>query len=121
MELLPESRLRNPKGSKRFMGLNWVPLYCANCGVEGGYVPEDSLSCNYSHYECLPCAEKLGELVGHYKVPDEVFWEKVKQAQLEEDGRELTEQEVIEALKDSTHYLTKLTTERESYLKASRT
>ena len=90
--------------------VNWVPIYCANCGVSGGAVPEDT--CNFAFYLCESCADKLPPIDGTYVEPDIVFWEKVRQAQLEEYGRELTNDEIIEALKDGNHMLSKLCRER---------
>lgn len=119
--ILPDSRLRIPKNVVRGKwGLNWAPIFCASCGKDGGLVPEDHLNCNFVCYLCDPCAEKMGDFTGLYVEPDAVFWEKVKQAQLEKEKRELTGAEVAEALKDSTHYLSKLVKDRDLYLKKAR-
>lgn len=107
--LYPESRLKTPKRSIRgAFGINWVPMFCANCGKEGGLVPEDAINCSFSHYECMDCAAKLGNLDGFFKVPDEVVGMKVREAQLEHEGRELTREEVAVALSSDTHYLSKI-------------
>jgi hypothetical protein len=123
MDFFPECRPRQPKASvyHHGQGIWYAKLFCGSCGKEGGFVPESMLSANFAFYLCDPCSEKLGDLEGHYKIADEIFWQKVKEAQLEEDGRDLTAQEVVEALKDNTHYMAKLATERDSYLKRSRT
>lgn len=129
VSILPSSMLRNPKGIVQMRmphaTLNMQPIFCANCGADGGYVPELPENCNFAFYICRKC-EGNGELqtmlegTGHFCEPDTIFWEKLKQAQLEEDGRELEGWEVAEALKDSTHYISKLATERDSYLQRSR-
>ena len=66
----------------------------------------------FAFYLCNSCAERYGNLTTMYMEPDAMFWEKVKQAQLEEFGRELTEPEIVEALKDNTHVLSQLEKER---------
>ena len=50
-----------------------------------------------------------GQMFG---VVPKVFWEKVNQAQLEKYGRILSPNEIVEALKDEQHFLTKLSRER---------
>jgi hypothetical protein len=51
-------------------------------------------------------------LVDTLIAPDEAFWRKVQAAQIDEFGRELTEQELVEALKDDSHVITKLSKDR---------
>ena len=115
-EFLPDSRLKDKdKGNVRLpfantMPMNWVPIFCANCGAPGGWVPEESTT--FAFYLCNPCAEKWSPLAGTMAVPDEVFWQKVKDAQIEKYGRELTAPEVVEALKDENSILTKLAKDR---------
>lgn len=111
-EIFPDSRAKVAKSVKWHNGMNWIPLFCANCGADRGFVPEDSLNCNYAFALCDPCAEKWSPLTNTYLMPDHVFWAKVKAAQLEKFGRELTGPEVVEALKDDTHMLSKLAKER---------
>jgi hypothetical protein len=108
--ILPDSRLKSPKSPYAHIGLNWVQIYCANCGKEGGFVPEEN--CNFAFYICDPCAEKLGPLTGCYMEPDAVFWKKVNDAMIEKYGRVLEVPEIIEALKDENHMLSKLARER---------
>lgn len=67
---------------------------------------------NFAFYLCEPCAEKWSPLADYAIAPDELFWQKVRDAQLENFGRELTESEMAEALKDDTHILTKLAKDR---------
>jgi hypothetical protein len=46
-DTLPDSRLKQSKGlvhggpAGQFR-MNWVPIYCANCGAAGGLVPEEN-------------------------------------------------------------------------------
>jgi hypothetical protein len=95
-DILPDSRLRAPRGVQFHLGYNWVPIFCANCGASGGFVPEDS--CNFAFYLCQPCSEKLPPVEGTYVEPDRVFWEKVKEAQIEKYGHELTPEEIAVVL-----------------------
>lgn len=95
-------------------GLNWVPLFCGNCHKDSGtFVPEEN--CNFAFYLCNPCAEKWSPLVDTYVVPDEVFWKKVHEEQIEKYGRELEPFELVEALKDDNNPLTKLCKDRPNF------
>lgn len=49
---------------------------------------------------CNPCFAKYGEQTGFTVVPDEVFWEIVKQEQLAKYGRVLTADETVLSLSD---------------------
>lgn len=114
-DILPDSRLRETKGRVRHVsdllgGQWWIPIFCANCGADGGFIPEESKS--FAFYLCESCGEKWEPLAGTMKVPTEVFWETVKQEQLEKYGRELTGLEVAEALKDEHHVLSLLAKDR---------
>lgn len=93
-------------------GGNWLYLYCANCGKDGGRVLETNLPEEFAFYLCDPCATKLGPITGYYMEPDEVFRVKVANAMMEKYGRMLEIPEIIEALKDESHILTKLARER---------
>lgn len=108
-ELLPDSRAKSGRGvvCNTPFGI-MIPVYCANCGADGGMVNEDN--CNFAFYLCDPCAEKHGEIAGTYMMPDEVFWEIAKQEQLEKYGRFLTEQELLRVAESSTSPLSTLIT-----------
>lgn len=108
--ILPDCRPKVHKSVTRLSGLNWVPIFCANCGADRGLVPEEH--CNFAFALCDPCAEKWSPLADTYLVPDEVFWAKVKDEQIETYGRELSAIELVEALKDDANSLTKLCKDR---------
>lgn len=110
IDLMPESRLRDIKGVKHhpFLG-DVVPAYCINCGVDGPYLP---VTASFVSWLCNKCAEVHGAAFAGCIEPDAVFFEKVKQEQLERYGRELTAEEVLEALKDEHHPLSLLAKER---------
>jgi len=111
VDTLPDSRLKDSKGTVRLpfasiCTMNWVPIFCANCGAPGGWVPEETTT--FAFYLCNSCAEKWSPLAGTMCMPDEVFWQKVKDAQIERYGRELTAPEIREALKDGDSILARL-------------
>jgi hypothetical protein len=104
--ILPDSRSKEIKKVQRHVGLNWVPTYCANCGKEAPYyTPEDS---TFFFWLCDPCYARMGKIADTYVVPDEVFFEKARQVQLEEFGRELSVTELLETLKAGNTALSKL-------------
>jgi len=99
-EILPDSRLKNPKRVTNHLGYNWIPIYCANCGADGGFVPEDNM--NFAFYLCDPCAEKLPPIDGTYVMPDEVFWKKLEEAQIEKYGHLLSVTEMAKEVDQGT-------------------
>jgi hypothetical protein len=116
-ELLPDSRLKTihtPRGMVQSVGMGtWVPIYCANCGKDGGICPEENMT--FLFYLCDDCAEKHGHIAGTLSMPDEVFWQKLIDEQLAQYGRYLTDQElaaVVEA--DAASPLAKLLKSRRS-------
>lgn len=92
-DILPDSRARVVRGVVRVRGSDYVPIYCANCGKPGGGVSAEHIT--FSFWLCDPCFEKWGPIAGTSVVPDEVFWEKVKQAQLEAYGHILDADELV--------------------------
>lgn len=94
--LMPDSRLKNPKqilrGDVGFGMVNWVPVFCANCGKPYGRVPEENM--DFVCWLCDPCSEKWGTQYGLASMPNEVFWNKVKQEMLDKYGRILTPEEL---------------------------
>jgi hypothetical protein len=95
--ILPDSRLatvftaKNARpGPLGFM----VPIYCGSCGVEGGQVPEENMT--FAYWLCKSCFAKYGEVVNTYVMPDEVFWRKLNEEQLEAHGRLLTGPELLD-------------------------
>lgn len=95
-------------------GMKWIPVFCANCGTDRGLVLESEWERvkNFAFALCDPCAEKWSPLVDTYIAPDEAFWKKIHDAQMEAFGRDLTPEEIVEALKDDNHILTKLCKDR---------
>jgi hypothetical protein len=108
--ILPDSRPREAKDSVRGPdGRTYVQIFCANCGVPYGRVPEEHIT--FAFAMCQPCADKYGDDAHFYKEPDEVFWERVRNAQLEDHGRTLSAEELTVEVADPTSALGKLASE----------
>lgn len=83
--ILPDSRLKNPKGTKRVLwpwqgktvALECEPVFCANCGKLHGYVP--MVTTTFACWLCNECAEAMGPIAGTMMMPDEAFWKKVEE------------------------------------------
>lgn len=104
MEILPDSRTqRMPSGVNRGVLGTWLPVFCANCGAEGGLVPDANMT--FCFYLCNTCAETYGQIAGMMLMPDEVFFAKVAEAQLERYGRYLTPDECAQVAEDTSHPL----------------
>jgi hypothetical protein len=76
-EILPDSRAkvaRNLKWSAAW-GCMAVPIFCANCGRSGGFVPEEH--CDFASYLCNDCVRDNPLPLGIYVTPDEMFWARV--------------------------------------------
>lgn len=94
LEVVPDSRTRSGVGARRGpFGQMWIPIYCANCGKPGGEVPEASTT--FAFWLCNPCFETYGELTSMLVVPDEVFWAKLQEAQMNDFGRLLSPEELV--------------------------
>lgn len=105
-EILPDSRAKVTRASE-FRGDGWwVPIFCGNCGCDGGRVPESNMT--FVFWMCHPCFEKYGELTTMMVMPDEIFWETVKQEQLEQYGRFLTQEELETVMQEDSSPLAKL-------------
>lgn len=96
VNVLPDSRsstVFTPK--KAVMGpMGWmVPIFCPSCGVEGGHVPQENMT--FAFWLCAKCFEKYGELTNMFVLPDEVFFEAIKQEQMEKYGRLLEQHELV--------------------------
>lgn len=118
IDILPNSLPRQKKVDVNLSckGMNWLYLFCASCGADGGRVLETDVPEQFAFYLCNPCAVKYGPLANTYMEPDSVFWQKVKEAQLEREKRQLQAHEIVEALKDDNHYLSKLAKDRNTFL-----
>jgi hypothetical protein len=71
-DILPDSRARTNRGSVRLNGVNYIPIYCANCGKRYGMVPEQFIT----HVTALcdkGCSGQYGALAHHYVDADAAF------------------------------------------------
>ncbi len=85
-------------------------MFCLNCGCEGPRITEKQRE--FSHgWLCIPCGEKWEPLLGLQMTSDEVFFQRVRDAQLEEKGRPFTPAEILEALSEPHSPLSKLAKE----------
>lgn len=110
-DILPDCRLKTivtPKGMVQGPGGMYVPIFCYWCGKRGGLVHEES--CTFVFWSCDPCTEKFGAIAGLMAIPDEVFWAKVHQAEIETKGRLLTNEERAALVESGTSALAKLLT-----------
>jgi hypothetical protein len=97
-ELLPDSRAKTTRGRIFRADGCWVPVFCANCGVEGGMCPEENMT--FICWICAKCNVTYGAIAGTLSMPDEVFWREVAEAQRAKYGRVLTAEEVAKSLED---------------------
>lgn len=93
-EILPDSRLQRIVGAIPGPGGWWQPVFCAVCGKPFGYVPEEN--CDFACWLCNECSEIHGAVFNGMMMPDEVFWEEVKQAQLDKIRRDLGDMTLTE-------------------------
>lgn len=119
IELLPDCRLTTPKRTTRIVNklgsINYTPLFCANCGADGGMVPEyvpQVQGYNFAFYLCDPCAEKWSALAGTMLIPDQAYWLKLREMQMSDYGHELTSEEVVIELQNPTSKLSRFVSER---------
>lgn len=102
--ILPDSRLSDTVGSVMIDGIEYVPIFCANCGhpfMDGtaddsgwprGCVPRESMT--FVFWLCDQCHTEYGEIASTYSVPDQAFCEAVAHEMQERFGRALTDLEL---------------------------
>ena len=94
-DTLPNSLPRTIKTdwSMSKLGREWLYLYCASCGKDGGRVLRTDIPNvdEWAFYLCDDCAEKYGRFPDSVMVPDDVFWAKVAEAKANRESRESIE------------------------------
>ena len=119
LDILPDTRARVARQVIRRTDswgnvYNAVPVFCANCGHSAGDVPEDN--CTFAFFLCGEeannCAARWGGQAHFYTEPDTIFWERVKNEQMERHERLLSPVELLAALDDPSNPITKLLKER---------
>lgn len=113
--LLPSSVPKVSRNVTRFFWpnfgwVNCIPIFCANCGDGGPFIPEATM--DFAFYLCDDCYKTWGAIAGTFAVPDEVFWARIRDAQIEKYGRILDPNELAEAIKESDNPLAKLARDR---------
>lgn len=108
--ILPDSRLKTKRTVVRAplagVMVNWVKIFCANCGKPYGMVPEQS--CTFACWLCDPCADKWGPQFATALMPEELFWRQVKWEMLDTYGRLLTVEELRKIAESSSPLTTLL-------------
>lgn len=107
IEILPDARAKSGAGGIYNPTFGWmVPVYCINCGVQGGDVPAETTTSVF--WQCTPCHEKHGAIPGLHMTTDAAFHAKVAEAQLNEFGRYLTPLEVAQKVESADTAFAKL-------------
>ena len=101
--LLPDCR--SSKHLSIYCGVNgqWEKVFCANCGADGGMCPAENMT--FLFYLCNQCAEAYGQIAGTMIMPDEVFYQKLADEQIERYHRYLTIDEWNKVSEDQSHPL----------------
>jgi len=76
------------------MRVQFVPLYCMDCGAPGAYVPEWMTS---AHYLCTNCAADHPEYATG-ALSDEQFWLLVQMEMEERFGHVLSQEELAQVV-----------------------
>jgi hypothetical protein len=102
LDVLPDSRLKDPNQgavmadftlpSGQTVRLQMSPVFCANCGADGGYVPTENMT--FAFYICQKCHDSCGAIAGTLAVPDEEFRRTVAYEMEERFGKALTAEEI---------------------------
>lgn len=104
-DVLPDSRARETRQRIFTPAGTYVPFFCANCGKECGSCPEDN---TFLFYLCPNCEKQHGPPAGLYRLPDEVYWEKLRQEQLAHFGYYPTQEELSRVLAEDASPLATL-------------
>lgn len=92
----------------------WLYLFCMSCGRDGGRVrdTEVPLQDQYAGYVCNSCATKYGGIPSTMLMPDELFWKKVHEAQIEKYGALLSSEEIDIQLQEKNSLMSTLAKEK---------
>jgi hypothetical protein len=104
--VLPECRAREHKGLIFTPAGAYVPFFCANCGKHCGACPEENMT--FMFYLCPKCEQTYGQAAGAMRLPDEDFWELLKQEQMAHFGYYPNQQELAKVLEEDSSPLAKL-------------
>lgn len=115
VDILPDCRARRSVGEVEIDGITYVQVYCMNCGRKGPVVTKEN--CTFAGYLCTPCSETWGNIAGTYMMPDQVFFQKCAEAEMEKYGRVLTDEEKRQAMDDPHGTLSKLNRDRQRQIR----
>ena len=101
--ILPDCRLKTAPAINRGILGTWEPVFCANCGADGGMCPAENMT--FLFYLCNKCAEAHGHIAGTMLMPDEVFYQKLADEQIDKYNRYLTVDEWNKIAEDQSHPL----------------
>ena len=108
-EVLPDSRARTIHTARRQVFTSngaWIPVFCANCGKEGGLCHEAS---THAFWLCNPCFERMGHITGTMVVPDAEYYAKVAQEMhAANDGKDMTPLQLAKVREDNDTPLARL-------------
>jgi len=96
-DILPDSRAKTTRGAVMRGSVAWVPVFCANCGKDGGLCHELS---THMFYLCNGCFKTYGEIAGTMAVPDSVAIANMVAEQEEAYGRQLSHNELLQVVAD---------------------
>lgn len=112
VDVLPDARARDSKNAIMHAGVSYVRMHCISCGRRAPWiVREDARHVSYLCEGPNSCSAKFGGIANTCAVPDEIYAEKVRQAQVERVGRPLNAREMIVQLDDPNSYLSLLARE----------
>jgi hypothetical protein len=114
MNILPDSRVKNPTGTvmaewefeqveriavapffhvvRRKHRMEMEKIFCPECGKQKGWIPSGIFS--WVCFLCDACAAEKGEKYAECKTPDHEFWAAVGNEMQARFGRALSEQEL---------------------------
>ena len=101
-DILPDCRSQHKQIISCGIAGLWEPVFCANCGADGGMVP---IGTTFLFYLCNICAETYGQIAGTMQMPDEVFFANLAEEQLLRYGYYLTYEEWGKVGEDLSHPL----------------
>jgi hypothetical protein len=97
IDRLPDCRLTHRPNtgaiSGRGLWASWIPIFCANCGTDGGAVLEAYT--NFAFWLCNNCFEHWGPIANTMVMPDEEYWREVRAEEAARQAREARSMDLI--------------------------
>jgi len=108
--VLPDCRTKQSKTFRGPDNQEYEQAYCANCHKAGPIVLAEN--CNWMFWLCNVCETKWAPVAGTYAQPDEEFFKRVAEAQLEKKARSMTAMELLKELEDPNSTFSKIARDR---------